>query len=77
MKFNKNNLYIGLKKVIYKTSDNSGICLRDSFGSAVGTDIQLDSDYKQCSIGSDETIVELEVLYNKYIKNRTYSNLGF
>lgn len=73
MTFNKENLYIGNNKVIYKIFNNTGICLRDSFGGNLGKEIYISNDYKQCSNGSEETLKELEDSFNKYIKNRTYN----
>lgn len=77
MQFDKNNLYLGNKRTIYKINNNTGICLRDRFGSAEGFEIYLDSDYRKCSEGSDETLRELEERFNKLVKNKTYQNLGF
>ena len=33
LEFDKNNLYLGLKRTIYKTQPYKGICIRDRFGS--------------------------------------------
>jgi hypothetical protein len=72
---NKENLYIGNNKVLYKIYNNIGICIRDTFGGCLGKEIYIGSDYKQCSIGSEETLKELKEMHNKYVKNRTYSKL--
>ena len=76
MMFNKENLYIGLKRVIYRTELERGICLVDHFGGAEGCEVVLCSDYKRCSIGSDDTLKDLEHRFNRLVKNRTYPNLG-
>lgn len=73
MSFNKHNLYLGNSKVVYRISDNVGICLRDSFGGALGKEIYL-REMKPCCEGSEETLKDLEDLYNRYVRNRQYDS---
>lgn len=73
MSFNKYQLYLGNSKVVYRIAENIGICLRDSFGGALGKEVFL-KDMRPCCEGSEETLKELEDLYNRYVKGRQYDS---
>lgn len=75
--FNKINLYVGPKCIVYRTGIDRCICLVDHFGGNVGEEMYLSpNNYRQCSDGTEERLKELEILYKKYVENRTYPNLG-
>lgn len=73
MTFNKYQLYLGNSKVVYRIAENVGICLRDSFGGALGKEVFL-KDMRPCCEGSEETLKDLEDLYNRYVRNRQYDS---
>lgn len=73
MTFNKHQLYLGNSKVVYRIAENIGICLRDSFGGALGKEVFLNG-MRPCCEGSEETLKELEELYNRYVKGRQYNS---
>lgn len=75
--FNKINLYVGPKTIVYRTGIDRCVCLVDHFGGFEGAEMILSpSRHTQCSDGTEERLKELEILYKKYVENRTYPNLG-